>query len=544
MLALLLALVLSDARPLSTSIQGVTLYSGSALVRRSAKIEGSGDFLIQGLPACLDPNNVRVSCAGGQVLDVETRARLQPALASERLQALADARKAIEREQQLAQDQAGLWKEELAQLASMLASEESAHVREVASGKSNVDTWTTNEEYLAGEIRETVGRQRENTWKLEEIAARLSEAMHALGEARSRGTVQVYDVRVSVQAAAAATLEVEYLVSNTGWAPAYDLRARKTLDKVELAYRAKVWQRTGEDWNEVALVLSTARPQIGAQGPEPTPQWISMSMPGEASAVASARAPEELSDKDVKFKGLGYSGGNAPASPAPRPFAAVESQGLSVQFQLPKPATIESRDEPTTLLVGDAELEIHAERQCVPALDTTVWLRGKAKNSSPWTMLPGTAQVFFGADYLGPAQLDTVQPGQEFTLHLGADPAFVVKREAIEDQQKGPGFLSSRASEVKSWRVHLENHGALGAAPDGSVEVIVRESIPRPRDERIEVELSQTSQPESELVRWKQDREERGIHTWVLRVPAGEKGLDLVWQRTISFPKGLRILFE
>jgi len=45
-------------------------------------------------------------------------------------------------------------------------------------------------------------------------------------------------------------------------------------------------------------------------------------------------------------------------------------------------------------------------------------------------------------------------------------------------------------------------------------------------------------------VRWKQEREERGIHTWMLKVPAGEKGLDLVWQRTITFPKGMRIAVD
>ncbi len=103
-------------------------------------------------------------------------------------------------------------------------------------------------------------------------------------------------------------------------------------------------------------------------------------------------------------------------------------------------------------------------------------------------------------------EIETVQPGQEFTLHLGADPGVTVKREQIEDQSKGPGFLSNRASDVKSWRVHVENHGALGAAADGSVVVIVRESLPRPRDERIEVELSKSSETESDLVRWKQDR--------------------------------------
>ncbi len=546
MLALILSLLSVDAQPLSTTIREVTLYTDTALVRRSGSIPGSGEFVIEGLPACLDPNNVRVRCEGGDVVDVETRERLQQALTSERLQALREAVKALGREQQLAQDEGDVLKEQAMHLEHMRASEEAAHAREVASGRPNVEAWSANFEFLSKKTVEVSRKQRENAWKQEELAARAAEAVKNLGEAQAQGAVKVYDVRVSVESRAQAALDLEYLVSNTGWQPNYDLRAQKTLDKVELVYRARVWQQTGEDWNEVALALSTARPQIGAQGPEPQPQWLSMSMPGEgyldrkSAPATAAPAPEERAKWADKAEGAS----NVPNNPNVRPFAAVESQGLSVRFQLPKPATIQSRDEPTTLLVGNATLAIQAERQCVPALDTTVWLRGKAKNTSPWAMLPGTAAVFFGADYLGPAELETVQPGQEFTLHLGADPALTVKREQIEDQSKGPGFLSNRASDVKSWRVHVENHGALGAAADGSVVLIVRESLPRPRDERIEVELSKSSETESDLVRWKQDRVERGIHTWMLKVPAGEKGLDLVWQRTISFPKGLRIAIE
>jgi uncharacterized protein (TIGR02231 family) len=545
MLAFLLCLLSADPTPLATTIREVTLYSGNALVRRAGALPGSGEFVVQGLPACIDPNNVRVRCAGGGVLDVETRARLQQALPSERLQALRAALKALSREQQLAQDEAETLKSEAQHLEYMRTGEESAHAREVASGKPNLQAWTANFEFFSKKTGEVSLAQRSNAWKQEELAARVAEAQKALGDAQAQGSVTVYDVRVRVETKAAAELDVEYLVGNTGWQPSYDLRAQKTLDKVELAYRAKVWQQTGEDWNEVALALSTAQPQIGAQGPEPVPQWLSMRMPDADGNVlgrpAAAEVPEE---RARKLAGLAYSADKAPASPPPRPFAAVESEGLSVRFQLPKPATIQSRAEPTTLLVGNATMAIQAERQCVPALDTTVWLRGKAKNTSPWTMLPGTAAVFFGADYLGPAQIGTVQPGQELTLHLGADPGLTVKRDQTEDLSKGPGFLSSRSSDVKSWRVHLENHGALGAAADGSVEVIVRETLPRARDERVEVELSKSSQAESDLARWKQDREERGIHTWLLQVPAGEKGIDLVWQRTISFPKGVRIAFE
>src|SRR6187549_1141097 len=110
MLILLLALCASrpagDPTPLPTTIREVTLYGDTALVRRSGTLTASGEYLIQGLPACLDPNNVRVRCEGGDVVYVETRERLQQTLPSERLQALREKLKALQREQQLAQDDA------------------------------------------------------------------------------------------------------------------------------------------------------------------------------------------------------------------------------------------------------------------------------------------------------------------------------------------------------------------------------------------------------------------------------------------------------
>jgi len=538
MLNLLLALCCADPTPLPTTIREVTLYSDTALVRRGGTLSLGGEYVIQGLPACLDPNNVRLRCEGGDVVDVQTRERLQPALPSERLQALREKHKQLARELQLAQDESEALKQQAQHLERMRAAEAAPRSGEDGKARPSVEAWSANFEFLARKTAEVSRAQRQNVWKQEEITERLATAQKELGEAQAQGAVKVYDVRVSVEAPGAATLELEYLVSNTGWQPVYDLRAEKSLDKVDLAYRAKVWQQTGEDWNEVALALSSARPQIGAQGPEPLAGWV---------GIEESRNPASpgYSGRKLRNKKEGKAALDEMSdAEALRPFAAVESEGLSVRFQLPAPATILSRPEPTTLLVGAARLAIQAERQCVPALDTTVWLRGKAKNSSPWTLLPGTAAVFFGADYLGTAQIGVVQPGQELTLHLGADPGLTVKREQTEDMSKGPGFLSSTSSDTKSWRVHFENHGTLGAAPDGSVEVIVREVLPRPRDERIEVELSKSSQPESDLARWKQDREERGIHTWVLRVPTGEKGIDLLWQRTIQFPKGALITIE
>ena len=54
-----------DAQPVPAEIVEVTVYGDSALVRRRAELpSGGGRFVIEDLPATIDPENVRVTCTG------------------------------------------------------------------------------------------------------------------------------------------------------------------------------------------------------------------------------------------------------------------------------------------------------------------------------------------------------------------------------------------------------------------------------------------------------------------------------------------------
>jgi uncharacterized protein (TIGR02231 family) len=297
-----------------------------------------------------------------------------------------------------------------------------------------------------------------------------------------------------------------------------------------------VHQRTGEDWPDCQVLLSTARPQLGAQGPEPHPIWLSLFEPqrgkGVARSAPTALAPEAPgAASDEFFLGRGE---------AAATFASVEAQGLSVRYRLPRRETIHSRVEPTTVLVGQEHLEARPEYHVTPSLDLNVWLRGVATNSSPWTLLPGRASVFFGADYVGAAEIGLVQPGAELTLHLGADPALVVERAQTEDMTKGPGLFGSRETQSETWRVTIENHGAAAAA-NGAAEVFVSEALPRSTDERITVELARSSPKPLEDERWTKELEERGVRTWKLTVPRDGEAV-LEYQVKVSYPQGAQLV--
>ena len=61
---------------------------------------------------------------------------------------------------------------------------------------------------------------------------------------------------------------LSYLVPDARWVPHYDVRVADISRPVDLRYRAKVSQQTGEDWTDVRLKLSTGDPTANAVAPQ------------------------------------------------------------------------------------------------------------------------------------------------------------------------------------------------------------------------------------------------------------------------------------
>ena len=525
-----------DPTPLVAPIAEVVVYGGAARVRRSAQLPGSGLFVVQGLPGLLDPDAVRVRLSNGSVASVEVNDRHALAVPDARVQELRARLEGLLADRRVSADAQVVASVTRDHFLEVLKAESAAHRDEVAQGRVNAEAWEENLRYATDGLKTAQGELRTVEKQLADLDTAIKDAQTELGNATS-GDVLLRDVVVDVLSIAGATFDLEYLVGSAGWAPQYDLRTAADARSVELAYRAKVWQHTGEDWPECALVLSTAQPQRGAQGPDPTPLQVRIFDPRPVPAASVSRLDES---KVEALRNLGYVGGAVDAA-APAYETSVQSQGLSVQFRLPRPETIESRDRPSTVLIGQQTLEATPEHIVVPASDTTVWVRGRTKNTTPWVMLPGTASVYFGADFIGQSSFTAaVMPDQEFTLHLGADPGVSCERIQTQDLHEEPSFLSKRQSQVASWRVKLENHGAHPADPDGSVVVIVREAIPVAADDRIEVEVESESARASNDERWRADEVERGLRTWLVRVaPDGQA--ELTWTVRTTWPHDLQI---
>ncbi len=135
----------------------------------------------------------------------------------------------------------------------------------------------------------------------EEIAA--LEA--AIGQPSTQNPRRVAAIAVEAPEALKATLTVSYRVAGASWRPVYDARldTRGAKPALELTRRALIRQRTGEDWREAKVVLSTLRVQRGTAAPvlgserlgfyEPPPRPMPMPMAAAPAPEALATAKQE-----------------------------------------------------------------------------------------------------------------------------------------------------------------------------------------------------------------------------------------------------------
>lgn len=94
------------------------------------------------------------------------------------------------------------------------------------------------------------------------------------------------EVLVDVSRAGSLTLGLDAVLPRASWVLTYDVRLAADARSAELTFQALVRQQTGEDWSNVDLTLSTARPTSGGAPPELYPWRISLFRPQPAVAKA------------------------------------------------------------------------------------------------------------------------------------------------------------------------------------------------------------------------------------------------------------------
>ncbi len=263
-------------------ITAVTVYRGEALVTRTVPVEGPAgerEVVVSDLPARLEAGSLYAE--GGDGVEVRSvRYRTRPVRTDvrdevreleERMEAVRVELERVQRHQELAREQ----KAYLDKLEAFVAPTASV---ELTQGVLDTATLTELSRFLFQQRQEVAEADLNLKREAEELQEEMRqlERERALITGRSERTVREAVMFVNVVSPEGGDVWLRYLVKGAEWAPSYTLRAGSAQEEVMVEYHASVKQMSGEDWDGVAMTLSTASPSLVARAPVLEPLEITM----------------------------------------------------------------------------------------------------------------------------------------------------------------------------------------------------------------------------------------------------------------------------
>jgi len=384
---------------------------------------------------------------------------------------------------------------------------------EIRNPKPNTPAWAKTLDGLRAR-RAALGEERRKldvTLRgLQRTADRTRRQLAQVGGAGERA-YRTAAVTVSCRALPQVTATVSYVIGGAGWQPEYDVdvtprgRGKTGPAVARLTVGALIHQATGEDWNNARVMLSTARPKLGSEAPQPAPLVIDgYEQKQEKVLVQAQERREQLEGGATAGKKAGPQG------------AALDDKGNAFVLTLPHPVTVIADGRPLWAPVDVVETQAAVKLVATPKLDEHVYQVASLKNPAAYPLLEGRVRSYRAGSYVGDSHLRHQGVGAPFEVSLGIDEELKVERKTLDDKDKPSGFLSSTKHMFHGYRNKLTNRAA------GPETVELRENLPVSKIDDVKVELLKTTTGGYQL------DAARGFVTWTINLVNGEwRNVDL-----------------
>lgn len=270
-------------------------------------------------------------------------------------------------------------------------------------------------------------------------------------------------------------LGLSYIVSNAGWVPSYDLRALSTKKPLEIVYKGKIYQKTGQDWNNVKLFVSTYRPSYNQNRPILSPLYVA-----EYTAYNNEDAKVGYMQKAKAEMSNSYQMRAEVAAPSQIPVAIVSDNQMNILYELNYNQTIVSQEKEQYVILDKKNVEANYKYHTVPKLNNQVFLMAFVKNWQNLNLISGEANIYFEDNYIGKTNITSNYVKDEFPISLGIDERIVVKRIKIEDKTAQKIFNSNKW-ETESYEISIRNN------TKESIELEILDQIPLSENQKITV---------------------------------------------------------
>jgi uncharacterized protein (TIGR02231 family) len=528
-----------------TRICEVTVYENQALVTRRGVVQLTGEedeLVIAPLPATLVSESVQVRSTGRQavrLLGVQIeRTHAGEAIAQKSAQINQEIGQ-IEEQKRHGQDlltllnlQRNFVKNLSTQYMERLTRIPNSEPMNLEQIKELLDFV----EHQYSQLSDAIATSEKEQKQLEKQLQPLRQQLQQFATPNAQESFSII-ITLEPSAVGEVELEVSYFVHQASWVPLYDLRLEQASEKINLSYLAQVKQSSGENWQGVALTLSTAKPGMGTLPPKLSPWYIDVQHLSDTGQEAKTIAEFERMQSRALTATMPFPG----MTPAPEmvkdadlerlkaqmAMTEISKQGGIVTLRASRSSDIKSDGATHTTTIFNRDYPCRAKYIALPRLVNLAYLQTTIANPlGEITLLAGKASIFRDNTFIGTTQLENIAPGQEFKLNWGIDEGLKIHRVLVERQVDKP-LSDNQQHAIYAYQMVIKN------LRDRTAELTLTEQLPVSRNEQIKVRLTD-SNPQIEMG-------EMGMLEWSLTLPP-HSSQELYYQFAIEHPSELAIV--
>jgi uncharacterized protein (TIGR02231 family) len=478
---------------------------------------GRNLLIFDGLSAKLDPQSIRVS-SSSEVSVLSVSSKIDYLVKNEekpRVKSLRDSLNLITTKVQMLADE----KESLTIEKDMLLKNQSIGGNQ--NGVSVTELQKAADFYSSRifEINKRVSVIAQQTYDFTIVLANLSNELIELNAKIEYQRTQI-SVLVSVDRDVSVDLDLSYYVTDAGWAPYYELKSEEIGQPIDLVYRAKVFNNTDIDWNNVSMVLSTGDPTKSVTQPKLNPWKLNyeyeVNYEFGDDQVSGIAGKTNLND-NYNFKQQEQS----VVQKGVVQYTTIEVSQLSVEFPIKAKYSIPSDSKPYIVDVSSYNLPATYKHICIPKEDKDAFLLARITGWEDLNLVEGPANVYFGGSYVGQSYIYTRNVADTLDLSLGRDNKVLVTRTKMKeftDKQ----LIGTKRKETYRYQIVVKNNRK---AP---INIEIQDQVPVSENQEIEVNIDETSKADYNIL--------SGICKWNFKIEP-DKSENVSIQYTVKYPK-------
>ena len=273
-----------------TNIDHVTVFNNGAEINRTGRVKlnkGANEIIIQKLSPYIKDQTIQAKIADNDIIiSSVNHSKNYLAVAetqSKEYKTLKDSLELMEYKLRVREVHYSVYKEK----KSLLDRNKNYSYKEFI-----IDDLIELSEYFSEqmfEIETNLMEAKHSMIQINKTIENLNSQLNEIQLNNKNSSASEITIQVSCKESKTVDFSLKYNVSNAGWAPIYDIRSVDVSSPIELTYKARVYQNTKEDWENVSLSLSTGKLNQSNKQPNFSANYLSF-------------VPEYKSEKRYNFQ--------------------------------------------------------------------------------------------------------------------------------------------------------------------------------------------------------------------------------------------------